>query len=159
MWAQSEIFVINFSNLKIWQKFEEFFRVFLLFGLKIRLLKLITNTSDCVYNFTWNTFKAGFTQATSARLRSQAMLHFEVVWLDCAATVEKISPARWQFSVCCYENFSQIGKCCITFHKNLYACGWSSTTWLRSLAEVVLLSCSSFAKAASVNNTLEQIFD
>jgi hypothetical protein len=33
--------------------------------------------------------KAGFTRATSARLRSRAMLHFEVVWLDCAATVEK----------------------------------------------------------------------
>jgi hypothetical protein len=41
------------------------------------------------------TYKAGFKQAASTRLHSQAILHFEVVWLHCAATVEKkISPAR-----------------------------------------------------------------
>jgi hypothetical protein len=33
--------------------------------------------------------QAWFTRAASARLRSRAMLHFQVVWLDWAAKVEK----------------------------------------------------------------------
>jgi hypothetical protein len=37
--------------------------------------------------------RTGFTQAASPRLGSLTILQFEVVWLNCTATFEKISRA------------------------------------------------------------------
>jgi hypothetical protein len=37
---------------------------------------------DIEISFFGNLVKAGFAQATLAKLRSRAVLHFEVVWLD-----------------------------------------------------------------------------